>query len=1226
MYKSSFLSHLARVTRQQPFFTQNVNGANSTALSLVKPKLGVATEKAYFSSWGANGHNASNATGSSISQPVLIAITNDDNQAWERELGVHRNKFRSIAGIRRYSTGTQTATENNSESGTIFLRPLEAPEDSAGDDAAASGNSDEHLGQETNGHLTEPDEVQHVRKYSDIDRRLIDLYLSQKYVALLEEFDRALDSDVTLSTISFNKVFQALTAMERTVELEHDHHVVIAFANITSFLNYYAVMLEKAIEPNESTYGIVLSYLVGHAKDARNHKRILAAHKFVLDTPQAAFLEKNQGSLRAAQEIDVVDIMLQIFRASNSARAIKYRGFLLNQMISACALQNKVDEAIELFDHFEKTGVRRSGRSYKALLKVFAKAKDMSGAVECFNSWKSECQTLPPHDFAIIYDAMVRCFFSIGDVDGGLKFFNSAIKESRGDLSYCYINVIRSLSQLGMFEEAFDFVEQNRSETPEDYSRALGILVLEACLQDKFDIAQKYFEHVTVMKAFDENANASWSYLAVLLSEGQLDSAKSFVLNCIRDGIDLRVTHLSSLCSKYLAAGRVDDAFEVAQFVGSRRAITVKSEMNLHKIGLFVSIFLKDLMRLNLVDGKNTPRIIQVLYMLGRSSEVTNLVDFLDLVRSSMSLDDWLVHPGVLDQFCLVVCTILRRDCEPLNTDSEYASQYLTWLMDTIASLNTKQTASISASSLQEIADLAQPLGLNDKLESVTKAMSSTSLGSVPDGVAQLPPPRAVFLQIDHDAINSILTIEVAKALDGFQPRGRPMNNYRISHERIMRLIESSSTLSQSLQGEVYLKAVLHFSRVSRADYMQEILDLAIKVFPNILRSSDMVPAAMAILYDTAIVAFNELHDNENAQVYHDKIIDLGFVPSANAYASFIAKMNENIYRDTATRARFIFEEAMKFGVQPNEYLYNTVIGKMAKARRNTEALAMFDEMKSIGLSPNGVTYGTVINSCCRVGYSARAEELLAEMERLPRQHSRIAPYNTLIQHFVQVKKDRAKAFHYWDRLRARAIPPTAHSYRLLIEAHGHLTPADPVAAESVLGLMQAARIPTEAIHHAAMIHMYGTVLHDLEAANTYLTRIMTRGGPDGRKILPNDIIYQSIIEAHVKADDYDGMQGHLMTMKEHGVQMNAYITNLAIEGCGKKMEVDRAREFFDALPTDGAGSLGKEPSTYEAMIRAYMTCQQPEQAAEILKLLKQQQYPDAVVHRVTALLENHAE
>ena len=174
----------------------------------------------------------------------------------------------------------------------------------------------------------------------------------------------------------------------------------------------------------------------------------------------------------------------------------------------------------------------------------------------------------------------------------------------------------------------------------------------------------------------------------------------------------------------------------------------------------------------------------------------------------------------------------------------------------------------------------------------------------------------------------------------------------------------------------------------------------------------------------------------ELAARFHDDLLDMGTAPSANSFGLYITTLTESTKTsDEATEAVKIFHRAQAEGVAPTSFLYNALIGKLGKARRIDDCLFHFAAMRAAGIRPTSVTYGTLINALCRVSDDAFAEQLFAEMEAMPNYKPRVAPYNSIMQHFLQ-RQDKPKVLAYHARMRARGIPPSSHTFKVLLDAH----------------------------------------------------------------------------------------------------------------------------------------------------------------------------------------------
>ena len=187
------------------------------------------------------------------------------------------------------------------------------------------------------------------------------------------------------------------------------------------------------------------------------------------------------------------------------------------------------------------------------------------------------------------------------------------------------------------------------------------------------------------------------------------------------------------------------------------------------------------------------------------------------------------------------------------------------------------------------------------------------------------------------------------------------------------------------------------------------------------------------------ITALSHAMLGQRANAHRLRMIAANQVPSASAYAALIATIQERT--DDAIVAEELFNESQRLGVRPTTYLFNTIISKLSRARKVEQALRLFDTMQTSNLRPSSVTYGAAINACVRTGDEARATQLFAEMEAQPMFQPRVPPYNTMIQYYVHSVMNRDKALHYYEKMQQAGVRPSAHTYKLLLDAWGTIEP-----------------------------------------------------------------------------------------------------------------------------------------------------------------------------------------
>jgi pentatricopeptide repeat protein len=408
-----------------------------------------------------------------------------------------------------------------------------------------------------------------------------------------------------------------------------------------------------------------------------------------------------------------------------------------------------------------------------------------------------------------------------------------------------------------------------------------------------------------------------------------------------------------------------------------------------------------------------------------------------------------------------------------------------------------------------------------------------------------------------------------------------------------------------------YAKLITAASKEGKFDLCKEILAMARADVPPLPQYS-MVRYGWTSILDAMIGACLHHGHRPLAEEYHQELLAMGATPTANTYGLYITTLKETAKTyDEASEAINIFLRAKSEGVEPTSFLYNALIGKLGKARRIDDCLFYFAEMRSLGIKPTSVTYGTIVNALCRVSDEKFAEELFNEMEAMPNYNPRPAPYNCMMQFFLTTKRDKAKVLEYFERMKSQSIAPTSHTFKLLIDTHATLDPIDMKAAESILDSIRAAGLKPEPVHYASLIHARGCVLHDMEGARKIFDTVIKDS------LVPlQPCLYQALFESMVANHKVADTEPLLADMRTRGIELTPYIANTLIHGWAAEKDIAKAKDIYAAV-----GPERREPSTYEAMTRAYLAVQERENAKAVVSEMLTRGYPSPVVNKVLELL-----
>lgn len=445
----------------------------------------------------------------------------------------------------------------------------------------------------------------------------------------------------------------------------------------------------------------------------------------------------------------------------------------------------------------------------------------------------------------------------------------------------------------------------------------------------------------------------------------------------------------------------------------------------------------------------------------------------------------------------------------------------------------------------------------------------------------------------------------ISDELEGAHGRKGPRLNEALTRFRNMR------RAGRHPRYITYAKMISAASRENKMNLCHDILAMARTDVP-LLAQYAVVRYGWSSILDAMVGACLTLGDRVLAEQYHLELLQMGAAPSANTFGLYITTLKESTKTfDEATEAVKIFHRAKAEGVEPSSFLYNALIGKLGKARRIDDCLFYFAEMRALGIKPTSVTYGTVVNALCRVSDEKFAEELFDEMEAMPNYKARPAPYNSMMQFFLTTKRDKTKVLAYYDRMMARGISPTAHTFKLLVDTHATLEPVNMTAAEAVLDMVRASGQRPEPVHYASLIHARGCVLHDLEGAKKIFDSVMK-----DPTVTANPCLFQALFESMVANHHVADTEAVVNEMRQRRVELTPYIANTLIHGWAAEKQIDKAKMVYSSVSREK-----REPSTYEAMTRAFLAVEEREQAKGVVSEMLSRGYPSAVVNKVLELL-----
>jgi pentatricopeptide repeat protein len=295
--------------------------------------------------------------------------------------------------------------------------------------------------------------------------------------------------------------------------------------------------------------------------------------------------------------------------------------------------------------------------------------------------------------------------------------------------------------------------------------------------------------------------------------------------------------------------------------------------------------------------------------------------------------------------------------------------------------------------------------------------------------VPRTPTPPLPSAEFHPPATPVIVDVELSRQMDQWFP-SHPSVTVHDSYNTLQAAISGKSpryphpaTLGRLING---------LGRAGNITAAQSVYSIAQQVLfsPFVAQSPTWQSQAWFQIEDNMIIAYAHGGDMDAAFAHRSRITSAGGVPSPDAYGSLIECVKDTT--DDTSNAMALFAECQMLGTKPNVYLYNTIISKLAKARKADFALELFQQMKAnTSLRPSSITYGAVIAACARVGDAVAAEQLFTEMASQPNFRPRIPPYNTMMQLYTHTKPDRTKVLFYLNKMTEAKVQPSAHTYKV---------------------------------------------------------------------------------------------------------------------------------------------------------------------------------------------------
>lgn len=1038
---------------------------------------------------------------------------------------------------------------------------------------------------------------------------LLELSQNGHHSRVLTVFETMLHAGVQKPTASAYRVF-----LESVLELTHGKH-----QRVPKALEVYSDMLRRKVTPDTATFGLLIDLLAKRASEAVMMRKGLEerlARFGGLEAPGKFMFGSTQTEHTMLLEDSSLSIAMKMFdRATSQLGAETVSSEACAALVSSCAQQGRVDDMIRVYEYVKAHEMEMSPTVFPSMITALGQTGDLKRAVEVYDNYKDLAIANNAGEISMlrndneIYAALIKAYGSADRLKGGLKFLSAVQAETldAADLEELRSAVAQdALLPLALKDETFqNAFDLTNSLTGTTLSTALSAICIAAADKNKLDVSVRAFDALAAQT--QDLAIPATAMLAMHVRNANVDAAEPFwrILESARASLTfIEPTTMRTVA--LIGVGQSERGLRHSRRMFSRIRDSQSESKQLEAveqideaIELIGNFVLKNqwayapqagvevLRMMTENGGLVNPVAEHIMARLG-PDQIARLsnpdLEFLTRVQAGMILDDAAASDiaGPTRFGCLLE-NVVSRSLMP-------ASETETLIERTLVNIDR--------------AELSK-LWNNYRYPPTPAQLTPFS------PVAPYQPPTPFFggqqaFDDSFDPYAARTDVKGSNVINELleRPQGRRMNEALTKFKNTRRVGRVPRMFT-------YGKLIEAAAKENNLSLSHDILEMAKQDVPFDARYR-VVRFGWQQILDHMVAGCLTIGRRDLAAKYHQDLLDMGAAPSANTFGLYITTLKENTKTfDEASEAVKIFLRAKAEGVEPSSFLYNALIGKLGKARRIDDCLFYFAEMRNLGIRPTSVTYGTIVNALCRVSDEKFAEEIFEEMESCANYKPRPAPYHSLMQFFLTTKRDRSKVLAYYERMRSKGIEPTVHTFKLLIDTHATLEPINMPAAEQVLEDMKASNVQPEAVHYASLIHAKGCVQHDIAGARTLFDSVIAEG-----KIRPQPCLYQALFESLNATHRVPESEPLLQDMTARRVEFTPYIANALIHGWTLEKNVAKAKEAFDRVP------MGRrEPSTYEAMVRAYLAAEDRPAAKGVVREALGRGYPSAVAGKIAELV-----
>ncbi|CAG8502604.1 514_t:CDS:2 [Paraglomus brasilianum] len=1021
-----------------------------------------------------------------------------------------------------------------------------------------------------------------VRSTGEYNSRILALKREGDLIGVEREFNRMKSEGVALTTYTYNLVLDA--------------HASLRSVGHKSFrlLEVYTEMLNMGIVPDNFTYMVTVRGL---------SKRDVEVN-FLLETLEnlpwktSKFDDEFYKRLESLRSEGNLDHAMSIFESTRIRNNVHYDLETCNSLLHALAVNGRTVEALVVFQYIEAQQMQPSASTYASLIQAYGMIGDTGSASDCLREYETIVQRLPQHDPNFLYCALIAAYVKNGEISEAIDVIEKRMPENNVASNVTnYYHLIKELCKKGYYDVAHEWYgKMSMEECLPLPNRAIHeTLLFHYSLADKYKEATEVYEKMVKADIIPRyNELAAYIYASI---ENDPDRVCDLIDRAIKDNMVPDIPLIEHVVSGLIDSGRNVAALKIfdnmIQLVLCRGLGYTLSKLNLIADSLLNDsrITLEDALALMIIYANTSTNTSyntanSSMHHARRNFRFSHAMNNALLDKYIYTKDQYGPPPLSKREYGLLFkAAIGQTHDEHTPTTAETFTKRIFSILEDSKLHNALPTRKLSDKIHQHLLQTCGP-----EVAQNWAALTSTDSIRWPTAEEIRESDKLYHLCCQTTTVDSALVVK-----------------------KVRDMIAGSVYPTPEVMGH----AIRNVGKAKNIERSKELFDIALEV-ANVWNNS-LKNHAIYLARNNMVISYATVGNIEEALSLYYQVLENGQALDSNAYASLLLAESDKVF-DEADIAINMYKEAKQFNVKLNLYFYNVLISKVGKARKSDYVWEIYKDMKSNGIQPNAITYGALITACIRVRSEEHAVQLFKEMETSPNVQARIGPYNSMIQFYTWDLQDRSKALYYFDQLKARGMRPTEHTWKLLIDAYAAIEPYDMQSAMTLFDQMRKEEVYPAPTHFASLIYAYGMKQNNIESAIDTFESIFTE-----HKLRPDESAYQALFESLIEHQRLGQAEDYRRRMLEDDkVHTTPYIENLFIRGYGDVGHWEKAEAIFLAMKdTDHKekGTVLREPSTYEVMVKAYVKNGKVREAKRVAELLERKEFPTTVKESVANLL-----